>query len=153
MKNNYELIASGEKWIQYDVKSTFRAITEMIDQTKSSLILTIYIISNNEILEKVKEALDRNVDVEVFIYKDKEVFNDVTHKVLKLTDEYYNFTVHEVTEKTLHAKVLISDKKQTLIGSANFTGKAMHENYELGILVDDAELAYNAEKIIKGLIK
>lgn len=153
MKNNYELVASGEKWIKSDVKSTFRAITEIIDKTQSSLILTIYIITNNDILEKVKEALDRNVGVEVFIYKDKEVYTDVAHKIFKLSEEYYNIVVYEVTEKTLHAKVLISDKKQTLIGSANFTGKAMHDNYELGILVDDAELAYNAEKIIKGLIK
>ena len=71
MKNNYELVASGEKWIKSDVKSTFRAITEIIDKTQSSLLLTIYIITNNDILEKVKEALDRNVGVEVFIYKDK----------------------------------------------------------------------------------
>ena len=54
MKNNYELVASGEKWIKSDVKSTFRAISEIIDKTQSSLILTIYIITNKDILEKVK---------------------------------------------------------------------------------------------------
>lgn len=150
---NYELVASGEKWIQSDVKSTYRAINEIIEDTKSSLILTIYIISNDEILDKIKDALDRNVEVEVFIYNHGDVFTKVTKKILKLKEDYYNITVYEVTEKLLHAKVLISDKRHTLIGSANFTGKAMHENYELGILVDDAELAYNAEKIIKGLIK
>ena len=42
MINNYELVASGEKWIKSDVKSTFRAISEIIDKTQSSLILTIY---------------------------------------------------------------------------------------------------------------
>lgn len=153
MINNYELVASGEKWIQYDVKSTYRAIKEIIEDTKSSLILTIYIISNDEILEKIKDALDRNVEVEVFIYNKGKVFTDVTKKILKFKEEYHNITVYEITEKMLHAKVLISDKRHTLIGSANFTVQAMHENYELGILVDDAELAYNAEKIIKGLIK
>lgn len=153
MKNNYELVASGEKWIRSDVKSTYRAINEIIEDTKSSLILSIYIISNDEILEKIKDALDRNVEVEVFIYSHADVFTNITKKILKLKEEYFNIRVYEVTEKLLHAKVLISDKRHTLIGSANFTAKAMHDNYELGILVDDAELAYNAEKIIKGLIK
>lgn len=153
MKNNYELVASGEKWIQSDVKSTYRAINEIIGDTKSSLILTIYIISNDEILEKIKDALDRSVDVEVFIYNHGDVFTNITKKILKLKEDYYNITVYEVNEKLLHAKVLISDKRHTLIGSANFTVKAMHDNYELGILVDDAELAYKAEKIIKGLIQ
>lgn len=153
MKDNYELVASGEKWIRSDVKSTYRAIKEIIEDTKSSLILTIYIISNKEILEKIQDALDRSVDVEVFINNEERIYSDAKNKILKLKEEYYNIKVYEVSEKVLHAKVLISDKRHTLIGSANFTVKAMHENYELGILVDDAELAYNAEKIIKGLIK
>ena len=81
MRNNYELVDSGEKWIKADVKSTYRAINEIIEDTKSSLILSIYIISNDEILEKIKDALDRNVEVEVFIYSHSDVFTNITKKI------------------------------------------------------------------------
>ena len=64
MKNNYELVASGEKWIKSDVKSTYRAINEIIEDTKSSLILSIYIISNDEILEKINRALCVSLSLE-----------------------------------------------------------------------------------------
>jgi phosphatidylserine/phosphatidylglycerophosphate/cardiolipin synthase-like enzyme len=46
-----------------------------------------------------------------------------------------------VTVSTMHAKCVIVDDCEVLITSANFTGRAQHDNIELGVLIRDAEFA------------
>lgn len=41
----------------------------------------------------------------------------------------------------MHAKCVIVDDREVLITSANFTGRAQHDNIELGVLIRDAEFA------------
>ena len=35
----------------------------------------------------------------------------------------------------LHAKVIVVDRKEAFIGSANISRKAMNDNYEIGMLI------------------
>ena len=42
---------------------------------------------------------------------------------------------------SLHAKCPVIDCERSLITSANFTGRAQHDNVELGVLIRDAEFA------------
>jgi len=41
----------------------------------------------------------------------------------------------------LHAKVLVADGYEVLVGSANPTFGGMVKNYEIGLLVDDVAIA------------
>jgi phosphatidylserine/phosphatidylglycerophosphate/cardiolipin synthase-like enzyme len=41
----------------------------------------------------------------------------------------------------MHAKCVVVDKSVALVTSANFTAAAQQRNFELGLLVRDAELA------------
>ena len=42
---------------------------------------------------------------------------------------------------SFHAKCVVVDRRHVLITSANFTSRAQHRNYELGVLMDDPEFA------------
>lgn len=53
----------------------------------------------------------------------------------------------------LHAKVLVIDGRRALVGSANLTYRALHNNLEAGILVEDPALAASIERHIRSLME
>lgn len=152
MDSKVQIVATGDKWIGYGVKTTSSAIQEMIDNSKKSLLLTIYIISEGNILNKLKRALNRGVKVEVFIQDDKEFYQSIMDNLLELQKKYDHIKIFSGSEELMHAKVLISDKKEVIIGSANLTRSGLSNNYELGILLEDRRIAYELETIIKRLV-
>ena len=55
---------------------------------------------------------------------------------------YYDARAHTAdASSTMHAKCVIVDDREVLITSANFTGRAQHDNVELGVLIRDVEFA------------
>jgi phosphatidylserine/phosphatidylglycerophosphate/cardiolipin synthase-like enzyme len=53
---------------------------------------------------------------------------------------------------TMHAKCVVVDDREVLITSANFTGRAQHDNVELGVLVRDARFAARVSGQWTGLV-
>lgn len=49
--------------------------------------------------------------------------------------------------RQLHAKVLVSDRKKALVGSANFSWGGMIANYEIGIMLE-GDAAWKMAEII-----
>lgn len=152
LQQNYEIVVSGEKWVGNGVKSTSQVINDLIEDSFENLILTIYIITNDNVFKTIKNALKRGVKVEIFMYKGEKFYKNIAPRIIELKDEFTNFKVYESNEEFIHAKVLISDKHNILIGSANLTKNGLSSNYELGILIDDENVCYNVERIIKRLI-
>lgn len=153
MDSEPQIVATGDKWIGYGVKTTSSAIHEIIDNSKKSLLLTIYIISEDNILNKIRIALNRGVKVEIFIHDDKDFYKSIMDKLLELQKKYNYIEIFSGSDEFMHAKVLISDKKDVLIGSANLTKSGLSNNYELGILLEDRKIAYELEMIIKRLVQ
>ena len=66
-----------------------------------------------------------------------------------MQDKYENFIFILPNEEDImiHAKVIISDRKKAVIGSANLTWSGMRTNYEIGTYVEGAEI-WELSKII-----
>lgn len=148
---DYNIIVTGSKWVKGNVLSTERAIKNLIDGAFKTLVLTIYIITNEELLNNITDALKRKVNVEIFLYESDELNRNVLNKIKDLTKDYPNLTLHISTEEFIHAKVLVADTSNVIIGSANLTNKALKSNYEMGILLKDENIAFDVERIIKRL--
>jgi phosphatidylserine/phosphatidylglycerophosphate/cardiolipin synthase-like enzyme len=153
MDSGANIVATGNKWIGYGIKPTSSAIKELINSANKSLLLTIFILTDRMILEHIQKALNRGVKVEVFIHNDKDFSNSIMDDILELEEKYPHMKVFIVSEDFMHAKVLISDKKSLLIGSANLTRSGLSKNYELGITLNNPKIAYDLERIIKRLIE
>jgi hypothetical protein len=97
-------------------------------------------------------ARDAGVEVEFFIHVDGTghdarmspanfftyswPWRDVTPRL------YYDARADTAdASSTMHAKCVIVDDREVLITSANFTGRAQHDNIELGVLIRDAVFA------------
>jgi len=149
--NNIEIIASGDKWIGDGIIPTMSAITELIDNSEDSLIMTIYVLTSDLIFDKIHSALKRGVEIEIFIYFNEDYLN-LINKLKKLSDSYNYCKIHILDEEFIHSKIIISDRSKLLIGSANFSRRAFFSNYELGVFIDDSHIAFELEKVIKRLL-
>jgi cardiolipin synthase C len=59
---------------------------------------------------------------------------------------------HRKEGALLHAKALVIDWRRALVGSANLTRRALAENLELGLMVEDADVACAIEEHVRSLI-
>ena len=153
MEKDFKIVVSGDKWLQFGAITTSRAINELIEECERSLILTIYIINNKDILDQIERALIRNIKIDIYMYELDKRFEWATFKINKLNEIFSNLNVYISSVEFIHAKVLIADGHLTLIGSANLTKQGLSTNYELGILLDNEEIAYKVKKIIRNLKK
>lgn len=136
-----QLVASGERWIGYGIYPFASAIRQLMDRASDDLVMTVYIISDNEIAKSLKGALDRGVSVEIFIYDNPSLQTPMFDRILALGEEYDHVRIHALKNEVLHAKVLVTDALNVLLGSANPTFSGMVTNYELGVLVESGHIA------------
>lgn len=152
---DYQIVASGKKWIGNGIRSTNNVINQLIDESYEKILLTIFVVTDEEILKNIEAALKRKIEVDIFINIDEEDYinEKILNKLIQLKPKYDNLSLYEIIEEKIHAKIVIVDSKKLLIGSANLTYHGLNKNYELGILIEDSEVAYDVETIIKRLIE
>lgn len=123
-------------------------ILEMINSTEKELTLTAFILSSYEIIEHLHHALARGVNVRVIMNSPDNQMPEIIQKLRYLEKEYPYMRIIGVTDVTMHAKVMVVDRKIALVSSANFTMSGMMKNYEMGLLVNDSEIAQQIENIL-----
>lgn|GEM_PF-656452 len=146
-----QLVATGHKWIGYGVGSFFSVTQNLLDSAVNELALTVYIITDEEIVESVRNALDRGVSAHIFINDRPGQKTKETPKVISLGEEYSQLRIHLIKENVLHAKVLVADAQKVLLGSANPTFQGMVTNYEMGVLIESGKIAQKVLSLLHKL--
>ncbi|MCD6370062.1 MAG: hypothetical protein J7L63_01000 [Thermoplasmata archaeon] len=135
-----EIVISGEKWLGKGLLSVYSRIEEIINEAKHSILIAVYQFTSRELITLIERALRRGV--EVYIYT-TEIADIHSHPNLK---------IHLLRDIMLHAKIIIVDGEKILIGSSNFTFSGFFKNYEVGVYLEDEEIAYKLTKLIKVMI-
>jgi cardiolipin synthase len=96
-----------------------------------------------ELLEALKDAAYRGVDVKILLNRyqpQKKVtkLNDLAAKYLFVAGIEARFLPNN---RCCHAKFIVVDKRTLLLGSHNWTRKALERNFELSLFLDDEILA------------
>jgi cardiolipin synthase len=112
-----------------------------MDSAKKELAMTVFVISDTEILSAIERALNRGVFVQIFMYDNPETDKFFFDHLLGLRENYKHAGIYVIKGNVLHAKVLVSDARRVLIGSANPTFSGMVKNYEMGLIVEDSSVA------------
>lgn len=151
MPEELSIVATGEKWIGYGVRSFSSVTAEIMGRAKNELVMTIYMISDMNIVHNIQRSLERGVSATIFIYAPLNSYDrDTIEKLIDLEETYSYLTIHMLEDKVLHAKVLVADGRYVLMGSANATFGGMVKNYELGFFVNDGKIAH---KILELLLR
>lgn len=146
-----EIIATGKKWVGSGIRSFSSSIKSLIESSNDVILLTAYIISEENVVKYIINALERGVSVNIFMNDSDQIKNSSV--LLKLGNEFHNLRIFKIKEAMLHSKVLISDGSKLIIGSANLTHSGLYRNYEIGLLIEDEDTAFEMEKLIRRLIE
>lgn len=153
LEDNIQIVASGEKWVGYGTRSFSSVVEEAVSQTRNSLVMTIYVITDMNIVRSIESALEKGVSVEIYMYSHSSFQSSrAVNRINNLEKEFSYMKVHRFENEVLHAKVLVSDRKRVITGSANPTFGGMVKNYEIGFLIEDESIAHETLKLLRRLL-
>jgi cardiolipin synthase len=68
-----------------------------------------------------------------------------------LEKKYPYFKIKIIKGAVLHAKIIVSDRKKVLMGSANLTYSGMLKNYEVGLEIENTEISQKIIEMLRGI--
>ena len=144
------VLASGIELFEGNIRSFDGAFTELIRKSQKEIHLASYYITpESSIFRELERAIQRNVKVIVVVNRFNEQ-NPETQaffcKNLK-SGNLYIFSF-EREDAIMHAKVLVSDRKSAIVGSANLSRHGFYINYEIGTIVNGSD-AWKIAKLVE----
>ncbi len=109
-------------------------ILGLIGSAQSTLDIYAEVITDQQFIDAVEAALDRGVRVRIVMtqaYGQDMVAEPVGQLVRRGAE------LHILADPYIHAKLLLVDSRQALIGSQNYTATSMDQNREVGVVVSE----------------
>lgn len=149
-RNNNPWLERGNFFITLPIQNSIkRQIIELIRNSKSSIKLCSFIITDNEIYTELENVL-KKTNVAVFILtqldeskfstsllSEEEMIENFNQVHLDIVKKLYSNGAHVRATRTAHAKFLISDREKGLLTSANMTTPSLTNNPETGIFIEN----------------
>ncbi len=138
-----------------DIKDT---IIDVLKKAKEEILLEVYAFTSNRtnfplLFSLLKNAANRGVKIKVII--NSATFNKIDYVKYAVKElrrngiEIKEFKIEDLTKpnfSAVHSKLLIVDKKYTLIASSNWTKSGMFENKEIGIFTTQTQFTMPLHK-------
>lgn len=122
-------------------------ILDTIDRAEEKLLLVGYMLNSVEMLERIVHKC-QTAKVEIHLdRRQMSTDREALEYIETLRGEGAIVKLHQNSfEGSLHAKVIIADEKEAIIGSANFTHSGSHRNLEAGLRLrgPSVKTLYNA---------
>lgn len=137
---------------------TKETIQKLIEGTEKSIIITGYSISDYfaDMLDVIIRKSQQGVYVRLYV-NDIEKQKTVLDRLMAYKSRFLQVYEYQKQEDdkmaALHAKILISDVRKTLVSSANLSYHGMQGNIEMGFLLESSDKAKQIEEIMKEMIR
>lgn len=170
-RQRIELVWTGPA-SRIPVRQTRQVLSQLINGAQKELLIVSFVVFKiPEILELLKNALQRNVKITCILESPEESdgkitfqgFADFNVEILKqikilVWDREMRPANADGKVGTLHAKVAVADQSVSFISSANLTVNAMTLNMELGLLLHNKTTAQEIvghfeQLILNGVLK
>ena len=151
--SDIRLVATGARWLGSGVLASYDVIKNMIRNAEKEIVLTAFSLTNHDIVLLLEQALDRGIQVAVYINSDQTAVTCSTERreLERFRDIYPEFELFEIDDAILHAKIIVVDGKEIYCGSANLSHTGMENNYELGLNLEDKRLASEMVRTLRKL--
>ena len=132
--------------------TTKQNIVDVINSAEHNLTIVGYMVSSSEIVDLIKR---RASEIEVYLHIDKLQANSYPEAAESARDienagafvKFHDDTI----SGSLHAKVIISDDKEAIIGSANFTHSGTDRNFEMGVRLKGPSVKIMKNAVLRAL--
>jgi len=138
-----QILVTGRLWLGVDgARSIGSEIIDLIGASKREIIIVAYrlTITVVDFIRALEAALDRGCYVRIIRNCSDQTISAEELYIEKLLIRYKNLSVWDFKENitkrkdlSLHAKMIIVDRKIAIVGSANFSRNGMIENHELAV--------------------
>lgn len=116
---------------------------ELINKTTKQLDIAMYSLNNDNIILSLKQAQSRGVVIRILLDRGQAYNN--TDETIDLIDSKLNIKIHSVN-KIQHNKFAVSDQKQVITGSFNWTNAAQDFNEENCVFLDEQKIVDTYQK-------
>lgn len=136
---------------------TSAVITECLDDASETLLVVGYAVHDEpSVVAALHRAARRGVEITLLCERpvDNPRFQGVDRPFPDLPARRLAWpSAHRPPGSSLHAKILVVDRRVALVGSANLTGAALGRNLECGLLVMDGDVAGSIAEHVEGLLR
>nr|WP_092075119.1 phospholipase D family protein [Dendrosporobacter quercicolus]NSL49634.1 hypothetical protein [Dendrosporobacter quercicolus DSM 1736]SDN33866.1 cardiolipin synthase [Dendrosporobacter quercicolus] len=145
-------LATGSQWLGRGIESVHSNVCQMIEETSQELIIVAYSIGTGaiETIDSLEALLHRGVNVKILVNRFDGQPQGIREAIFRLSQSYLNFRVFDFSPSDgsdLHAKVIISDRKRAIIGSANLSWRGMVTNHEIAVMIGDDSIELVAKVV------
>lgn len=131
---------------------------KLIEDTDKSLTITGYSISEYiaDMLDAIIRKSQRGVYVRLYV-NDIEKQKDVLDRLMAYRSRFLQVYEYQKQDEdkmaALHAKLIVSDVKKSLVSSANLSYHGMQGNIEMGFLIVSHDKAKQIEDVMKEMVR
>lgn len=138
-----ELVWTGPEQRGSAARDTAVVLTDLFERARERVLLAGFAFDHaDEVLRPLWEARKRGVEVRLFVdAKAAAGFETSSWPFGPPYPEVFVFEPSPGVFASLHAKCVVVDQRWCFVTSANFTNRGQTRNVEVGVVLDDAELA------------
>jgi cardiolipin synthase len=135
-QGNVTIISGGPLNRRSFIRNAF--MLNIASASEEILIATPYFIPDPPIIRSLLRAARRGIRVRLLLPARSDV-----PLIRLLGRSFYSvllregIEIYEMEYEILHAKVMLIDGKQAVIGSANLDQRSFHRNFEINLIIDD----------------
>jgi len=155
--NDVEILVTGFNIMKGKTRGTNPVVEELIRNADKEIQIVAYLFSSHalHILELIEDAAEKGVKVDIIINDLRSQHENVIAKLNQLVNNFphlrvYNFEGNQ--KEMIHAKILVTDRKKAIVGSANFSWSGMYKNYEIGVFIE-GETVWDLAKVVDEITK
>ena len=153
-----DLVLTAPDSFRVKTLRTKDTLHKLIEKTEKSLTITGYSISDYfaDMLDVILKKSQQGVYVRLYV-NDIEKQKDVLDRLMAYRSRFLQLYEYQKQEDdkmaALHAKLIVSDVKKSLVSSANLSYHGMHGNVEMGFLIESHDKAKQIEDVMKEMVR
>ncbi len=153
-----DLVLTAPNSFRVKALRTKEIIRNLIENTEKSLIITGYSISEYfaEMLDVIIKKSQQGIYVFLYV-NDIEKQKDALDRLMAYRSRFLKIYEYQKQDDdkmaALHAKLIVSDVKKSLVSSANLSYHGMQGNIEMGFLIESHDKAKQIEDIMKEMVR
>lgn len=153
-----DLVLTAPDSFRVKTLKTRDTMRKLIENTEKSITITGYSISDYfaEMLDVLIKKSQQGVYVRLYvndIVKQKDALDRLMAYRSRFLQVYEYQKQEEDKMAALHAKLIVSDVKKSLVSSANLSYHGIQGNIEMGFLLDSHDKAKQIEEVMKEMVR
>lgn len=153
-----ELVLTAPDSFRVKALRTKETLWKLIEEAEKSLTITGYAVSEyfSDVLDMIIRKSQQGVYVRLYI-NDMEKQKPSLERLLAYKSRFLQLYEYQKQEEdimaALHAKIIVSDARRSLVSSANLSYHGMQGNIEMGFLIESSDKANQIEQILKEMVR